>query len=159
MASGKSATARALADNLNFKFVDIDEQIALLAKKSINKIFEEDGEEHFRLLESQVLTSLINLDSIVVAAGGGTPCFHHNMEFIQQSFISVFLNAKREVLIHRLSMNQQQRPLLKDVSSIDSFIDALHSSRLPYYRLANFQLDIENESTEEIVSAIISLIS
>ena len=159
MASGKSATAKALANKLDFTFVDIDDQIALIAKKSIDKIFEEDSEEHFRLLESQVLSSLINLDSIVVAAGGGTPCFYQNMELIQQNFVSVFLNTKREVLIHRLNMNQQQRPLLKDVSSIDSFIDALHSSRLPFYSLANFQLDIENESTEEIVSAIISLIS
>jgi shikimate kinase len=159
MASGKSATAKALANKLDFTFVDIDDQIALIAKKSIDKIFEEDSEEHFRLLESQVLSSLINLDSIVVAAGGGTPCFYQNMELIQQNFVSVFLNTKREVLIHRLNMNHQQRPLLKDVSTIDSFIDVLHSSRLPYYRLANFQLDIENESTEEIVSAIISLIS
>ena len=71
MGSGKSTIASRLADNLGFDFVDTDALIEKTASKSINEIFNDEGEGVFRKLESQVLEDLVGREGLVIATGGG----------------------------------------------------------------------------------------
>lgn len=71
MGSGKSSTGRPLAKRLGYGFVDADGVLEALAKRPIAKVFEADGEQRFRALESQVLQAIGERHSLVVATGGG----------------------------------------------------------------------------------------
>ena len=158
MASGKSLLAKALADELAYEFIDIDKQVEVVSRKSISKIFEEDGELEFRKLEAQVLESLLQKENIVVAAGGGTPCFFHNINIINQFFISFFLNTRRELILQRLYKERSNRPILAQSNSIEKLVDELMGERLPYYQKANHIIDISNDETSPIIKLILRLI-
>ena len=71
MGSGKTSTGRPLAEQLGYGFVDADAVIEQAANCTIPEIFERDGEEGFRSLESQVLSAICQRHSLVVATGGG----------------------------------------------------------------------------------------
>ena len=78
MGSGKSQTGLPLAKELGYGFVDMDSVIEQLTKVSIARIFEEEGEEGFRTIESQVLKEVGIRHSLVVATGGGVVTFPEN---------------------------------------------------------------------------------
>src|SRR5436853_6290275 len=82
MGSGKTFLGKQLAQLLNYEFIDLDEWIEQREKKSIAEIFSEDGEEYFRKKESQQLKLLAEKNNAVIATGGGTPCFHDNMKWM-----------------------------------------------------------------------------
>ena len=71
MGSGKSAIGKILANKLNYNFIDIDKMIEIEAKKTINKIFEEDGEEYFRDLEEKITINILEKKKTIVSLGGG----------------------------------------------------------------------------------------
>ena len=71
MGSGKSSIGRILANKLNYNFIDIDKIIEIEAKKTIKKIFEEDGEDYFRDLEEKITINILELKETIVALGGG----------------------------------------------------------------------------------------
>jgi shikimate kinase len=155
MASGKSTIAKALAHELGFKFLDIDTLIEEHENKTITQIFAENGELYFRNLEREILFSLSNRKFIVVASGGGTPCFEDNMDFINQHFISVYLNADSNLLFHRLRLKKRSRPLVANSENLQQTIGILLSEREKFYKRANVLLDISSNNTKQIVSAIL----
>ena len=59
MGSGKSAIGKILANKLDYNFIDVDKMIEIDAKKTIKKIFEEDGEEYFRDLEEKITINIL----------------------------------------------------------------------------------------------------
>ena len=71
MGSGKSSVGRILSSLTGFALVDTDTLVAQEAGQSINAIFKQHGEEHFRALETKVLQSLAGRIGLIVATGGG----------------------------------------------------------------------------------------
>ena len=71
MGSGKSQTGLKLAELLNYKYIDLDSLIEKLAKKSINQIFNDEGEDNFRELEANCLKETVKIPSLVISTGGG----------------------------------------------------------------------------------------
>ena len=71
MGSGKSAIGKILANKLNYNFIDVDKIIEIEAKKTIKKIFEEDGEEYFRDLEEKITINTLNIKKTIISLGGG----------------------------------------------------------------------------------------
>ncbi len=72
MGSGKTTAARAAAEELGTRPLDVDSELEHAFGKPIERVFDEDGEEVFRERE-QLLTlqSLARRDAPVVALGGG----------------------------------------------------------------------------------------
>ena len=71
MGSGKSQTGLKLAELLKYKYIDLDSLIEKLARKSINQIFSDEGEDNFRELEANCLKETIKIPSLVISTGGG----------------------------------------------------------------------------------------
>ncbi|HQN27844.1 MAG TPA: shikimate kinase, partial [Mesotoga sp.] len=71
MGSGKSTIGKILSSVLDLEFVDMDSEIEARSGKTVEKIFESEGEEVFRKLESNLLKELVRKDGIVVSTGGG----------------------------------------------------------------------------------------
>ena len=55
MGSGKSAVGRTVAKKLGRRFIDTDRYIERKSGKTIQELFEQNGEEAFRLLEKETI--------------------------------------------------------------------------------------------------------
>ena len=103
MGSGKTHWGRLLSEKLGVRFFDLDEEIVEQAGKPITEIFATTGEEHFRMLEKDILRHISDKhESFIMACGGGTPCYFNNIEFMNQAGTSVWINTPVETLFSRL---------------------------------------------------------
>ena len=143
MGSGKSTAGRKLAASLGWTFIDLDRKIEEVALKTIPRIFSEDGEEHFRKIESEVLRNLDTKMRTVVSTGGGTPCHGDNMDFMLQTGMTVYLKMTPEQLSKRLFDSSGERPLLKNVpdESLPRFIEEKLELREKWYNKAEIIVD------------------
>lgn len=157
MGCGKTHWGHALSKKLALPFFDLDHQIEEKENKTINTIFNEQGEEHFRLLEKEVLY-LINEshDSFVMATGGGTPCFYNNIGYMKTSGIAVWLNCSIDCIYERLTKEPEQRPLVKNLSdeALHSYITKKIADRKIYYEQATCIVTDDNPSLDQMVSTI-----
>jgi shikimate kinase len=140
--SGKSTLGKQLAEEISLPFIDLDHEIEKKEGKSIPDIFSQDGEDHFRSVESQVLNEWASSSqSFVMGTGGGAPCFYRGIDTINKSGVSIFLDVPVEELVRRVG-DRSDRPLLNasDQQALRDKLTALYTARIPVYSMANFQL-------------------
>ncbi len=164
MASGKTTLGRALAAATGRRFIDLDEYIESSVGKTISRIFADDGEASFRETESRSLAELIrNADgreSIIIACGGGTPCFGDNMTVMNRAGLTVRLNAPQEVIIRRLIAERSARPLvakLADGGELETYVAENLRRREPHYSLAAESFDSSRLETESEIADSVRL--
>lgn len=156
MGSGKSTIGRMLAKRLDYRFIDLDEEVECDAGCRIAEIFSRYGEDHFRKLETDHLKQTTTLDNVVVSTGGGAACHDNNMELMNSHGLTVYLKPSNKMLADRLMNAQGTRPLIADKTydEILSFIEQTLSLRDNFYNKAN--VIIANPSRD--VSKIIEII-
>jgi len=147
--SGKSTLGKRLARQLGYRFIDTDKLIVKEEGKSINEIFRLHGESYFRAVESRVLRAIRPESSLVVATGGGMPCFNENMAYIKTAGTSIFLDVPVEELVNRMQQHgQNDRPLFnhQDPALLES-LRQRYQDRRPFYEQADLTVAGEVEST------------
>jgi shikimate kinase len=152
MGSGKTTVGRELSARIDAPFFDLDELVESAEKTTIKEIFALHGEPYFRKRERDILRSTKNLDSAVVATGGGTFTFDENIQFIQSEGISVYLSAPYALLRSRVGPKASERPLFTD----DLATHELYASRIRYYRMSDLTIEVREEETPlEIVERLV----
>ena len=154
MGSGKTYWGRLLGKKLSLPFFDLDEKIVEHTGRSISAIFEERGEEHFRLLEKEILYLLTEShSSFVMATGGGTPCFYNNIDYLRKNGTVVWFNCTVDCLYERLVKEKDKRPIIRNIADTDlkSFITRKYSSRKIFYQQADIIINEEDLALEELV--------
>ncbi|UHG89677.1 shikimate kinase [Spirosoma oryzicola] len=149
--SGKSTLGKRVADALHYRFIDTDKQIVRDEGRSIPEIFAQSGEEYFREAERRILRTIRPGDSAVVSTGGGMPCFHENMAYINATGISVFLDVPVNILVKRILAHAADDRPLNNPSDPDLFntLQQRYTNRLPFYSQAS--IVISGETSEEEV--------
>ena len=154
MGAGKTTVGRCLAQSLGLRWVDTD---ALIAKKygDISMMFERFGEEYFRTLETEIVEELVQEDGLVISVGGGLVLKAENVSLLTSNGKIVYLRASVETLVKRLTADAT-RPLLKtDGESLTEKIEKILQQRAPIYgALADFTIDVDGKTPEEIVGEI-----
>ncbi len=112
MGTGKTTLGKALAQQFNWPFKDTDDLVVQCAGQSIPEIFKSQGQQYFRLLESQVVRQTLRFYPAIVATGGGLPCFWNNLEWMNANGLTIFLDSPLQLIEQRL-INDPNRPLLK----------------------------------------------
>ena len=153
MGSGKSSTGPILAEILKYKYVDLDVLIEKLTKKTIDKVFSEEGEEYFRDLETQCLQEIIKLPSVVVSTGGGVVLKKENWGILRQGII-VWLDINKEIALNRLNSKDNIRPLLK--GNIDMKYEEIFETRKDIYAQADLRVEINNEGVKNVAEKILN---
>lgn len=142
--SGKTVVGRFLAKIMQLSFVDLDLVIAEKAGMDINRIFAELGEEHFRKIEAEWLREAGNPEQeFVLATGGGAPCFHENMQYMNAVGVTVFLDVPLDELCWRLiRRGTSKRPLLRHLSDEELRVELYdkYEQRQPFYRQAKIHV-------------------
>ncbi|AFR69630.1 shikimate kinase [Brachyspira pilosicoli B2904] len=108
--SGKSDLSKLLAEYIDYTFFDMDKVIESREKKTINKIFEDSGEEYFREVESDVLEELSNIKNAVISTGGGAILKEKNRVLMKERGIVIFIDRPAELIVNNI--NVSARPLL-----------------------------------------------
>ena len=143
--SGKSTLGRQLAKRLDYQFVDMDDLIVNQEISSIAEIFKYKGEDYFRQVESKILKNIKPNQKLLVATGGGVPCFFDNMNFIKVNGTSIFLNVQPEDLLKRIQKSEvNNRPLIDKKKSNEVLLNELqekYENRLKFYEQADIQVD------------------
>lgn len=156
--SGKTSLGKTLARHLQYRFVDLDVMIMEKENMPIADIFQQKGEEHFRKLESALLKEIKSNDALVIATGGGTPCFYDNMAFIKKEGVSLFLDVTPLELLRRMkSSRKNERPMFNTQTDVQSLLDSLerkYQERQIFYRQADYIIQHDRIDLEMILSAI-----
>ena len=87
-------------------FYDLDWYIESRMRKTVKEIFDERGEEGFRIIEHNLLHEVAEFEDVIISCGGGVPCFYDNMEYMNQQGETVYLKATPEVLYGHLKMGK-----------------------------------------------------
>ena len=147
MGSGKSIIGKDLSKYLNIKFYDTDKEIELKTKKSINKIFKEDGEKYFRDIEEKICIKLLGQDNCVISLGGGSIINKNIRKVIKKNSYSIYLQVKLINLMHRLK-SSKKRPLLNKKDNKKELLEDLYNDRKKNYEDADFIVSNNNDKLQ-----------
>ena len=151
MGSGKTTLGKFLAEKKKYSFLDSDEWIEKNEHLSVSQIFELKGEDKFRTLEKDFIEFSKTLNNVVIAAGGGLPCYNKLMNEILKIGTVIYLKATPKVLFDRLKIDDH-RPLLRKLNKDEKlkFITNMLSEREQYYHQADFTIDASKSIDEQI---------
>ncbi len=158
MGSGKSTTGKLLAARLKYRFADLDDLIGQRENMPITQIFASRGEDYFRIAESAALKSMLAYDNMVVACGGGTPCFFDNMQQMKSSGLTIYLKVSSDILADRLSAGGSGRPLVAGMTgeNLNNHLKKLLAGRESWYRQSDIIYPADKFDIEELLDLIAS---
>ncbi len=155
MGTGKSTLGEQIASQLGMDFVDMDKWIEREKGKSINEIFNQEGEQRFREYEHELCKQLSAKQHTVIATGGGTFLNPKNKDYLEQNGICFCLTCEPDELVQRLK-EDEQRPLLK-VNDPQKRISELLQQRNEIYSAIQWQINTTNEKPKELAEKIIRI--
>jgi shikimate kinase len=158
MGAGKTSVGQRLAQDLGWRFIDLDDRIVAVEGRSVPEIFRADGEAAFRAQETAALQKLIaelGLQATVIALGGGAFAQPANVALIRGTSIPVvFLDATVEELMNRCRPQSGQRPLFQDENQFRQ----LYEQRRSAYMKADLCVDTCGRNVSEVASEVASLL-
>ncbi len=134
MGCGKTTVGKNLARICGYTFLDTDEWIEQQQGRSISEIFATDGEEAFRVMETQCIRTLIDekLNGYVISTGGGMPVREINRKLLKKLGKVIYLSVKPETVYERIK-GDTKRPLLQCEDPLAKIRDMI-AMRAPAYR-------------------------
>lgn len=156
MGSGKSTIGRVLHEHLGYPLLDMDQLIEARAGKTIREIFADEGEAHFRDLESRLLEELCAPDAPrrIISTGGGVVVRPENRERLRQLGYVVWLKASTENILQRTARNKA-RPLLQTEDPRAAIVELLAAREPLYAQCAHLSIDTTGLSSEEVATGVL----
>jgi shikimate kinase len=156
MGCGKSSVGRALAEELGWSFIDLDEDIETCAGAPIAHIFDTHGEANFRALETEALKKRVQIarsgQPQVISLGGGAFTIEQNIELVLNHGVTVWLDAPFDVIERRIAQ-ETHRPLARDPVRVKELFD----QRRGGYALADYRIETGEDDPTAIVARIMAL--
>ena len=156
MGCGKSTLGRLLASTLNLSFIDLDTFLEEKYFRRIPQIFAEEGESGFRKKEQNVLHEVSAFNDVIVATGGGAPCFFDNMEVMNNTGSCIFLDVDTASLVNRLIHAKTERPIIKGKlpEDLHHFIEEMMLKRRPFYEKAQYIIKGNEIKPEQVLELL-----
>ena len=154
MGSGKSTIGYLLSKSLDLEFCDIDLIIEKEVGCKIAEIFNREGESSFRKIEEKTSIKILKLKNKVISLGGGAFLNENIRKEVLSNNISFWLDWKKDTLINRIKRNNK-RPIVNN--SDENELKKLISKRIKIYSMADFKIDCEKFSKNEITEKIVDI--
>lgn len=155
MACGKSSVGKRLSKELDMEFLDTDEWIEQKEGTTISDIFATKGEAAFRTMETECLKDLLNRQGrpFVLSVGGGLPIREENRRLLAQIGTVIFLKVSPDTVFMRVR-NDKTRPLLQTANPRGRIMDLMNARKGFYEDAAEYIIEADNKSFEEIMDEI-----
>ncbi len=151
--TGKTTIGHLLKSNFSsYEFVDTDELIVKQENRSINEIFETDGENKFRDLETAVTKEISKKNDQIISTGGGIILREENINALRQNGIIFYLKTSPDVIIKRLE-GDDSRPLLK-TKDIKNKLYSMLKVRENLYKKADFTIVTDDLTQKQVADEI-----
>ena len=154
MAVGKSTLGKIVAKKQDLIFIDTDLNIEKKCTMKISEIFKNKGEKFFRILEEKEVLESLKKSKCVIALGGGAFMKKTIRDRILKVSVSVWLDVNLKTLNKRVNWNKK-RPLINEKDS-QLKINQLYAERKNIYKMANYRINCNNLSKEDIANKIIT---
>lgn len=154
MGAGKSTIGRILAEKLGYQFMDSDHEIESKTGATIPMIFDIEGEEGFRLRESQAIDELTMNQEMVLATGGGAVLNADNRKHLRSRGFVIYLRSSVDTLVKR-TRNDRNRPLLQTGNPTETFKKILDERSSYYEEVADLIVETEQASVHRVVREIL----
>ena len=154
MGAGKSTIARALQRELGFPLIEMDERIVKEQGMSINDIFAQYGEDHFRDIESQLIVDIGKEEPSIVSCGGGVVVRPQNTQNMKEIGRIVFLTATPKT-VHERVKNSNDRPILNGHMNVEYIAELMEKRRALYEAAADITIQTDGKMREQICEEII----
>ena len=156
MGCGKSTIGRQVSLQLNYPLIDTDNLIVERLGMSIPEIFEKYGEEHFRSLETGLLTQLADAETEkqVISTGGGLPLRPENRDILKTLGYTVWLQASVDSILERTN-SSTHRPLLKTDDPRQTIENMLAERREIYSDCADLVINTDELTIADTTHGII----
>lgn len=154
MGSGKTTVGLKLSYRLRMSVEDTDKLIERRQGMSISEIFEKEGEEAFRRMETELIGEIADQNyQRIFSVGGGTPVRQENRELLKKCGMVVYLRVRPETVYERLR-GDATRPLLQCADPLERIRELLVERQAAYEECADVTVDVDDISMEEILELI-----
>ena len=153
MGSGKTYWGKIWAQKKGLDFYDLDEIIEEKEGRSIATIFEKEGEDYFRKIETEALHTFSEKDNCIIACGGGAACFNDNIRWMNENGTTVYLAASPQYILSRVKEEEKgKRPLINKLNEAELlfFIEQKLKERELFYKQAKIILSVANVNDDSI---------
>lgn len=150
MGAGKTTVGEKLAAEMNLPVLDTDQEIIKKLNKSIKDMFEQQGEQYFRLEETKMLKELPT-ENIIITTGGGIVIKEENRAWMKEHGHIVMLHADLNTIFDRVQ-SDQTRPLASKKSKDELY--QLYKSRESFYNDCSLLIETDHKNIDEIVKEI-----
>lgn len=156
MGCGKTTVGKSIVEMTKYMFSDTDEMIVAEQGRSISDIFEQDGEQKFRDMETALLAKMLaeKTDMRVISTGGGMPVREENRQLLRQLGTVVYLRVKPETVYKRIK-GDTTRPLLQCENPMERIREMIKNRGPAYEAAAEFVMDVDNMTQREAAEEII----
>lgn len=155
MGTGKTTISHELHRMTGMEEIDLDTYIVEKTGSSINEIFERQGEEAFRNLETQSLKEILNKAKIILSCGGGTVLRAENTDLMKQNGKIVLLTAEPQTIYDRVK-NNNERPLLNKNMSMEYITELLDKRKDIYFQAADIIIRTDGRNIADICREILN---
>ncbi len=157
MAAGKSTVGRKLAERLGYSFVDLDQEVERLSKRTIPELFDEGGEAAFRRMEEAATAALDETRDVVIAVGGGWMT-RPELRDRWPDAVRVWLRVGRQAAWERVAGDLAARPMLNSTDPEGS-LRSLMRDRAAAYELAELSVNTDGPTPEETAELVADLLA
>jgi shikimate kinase len=155
--TGKSTVGKLLSDELNLRFVSLDDEIVVRAGLSIPEIVDQESWDYFRDLEEEVVGKFASRDGQLLDTGGGVVTREKNIARLRKNGLVVLLESTVEDILLRIG-GDDERPSLTGIESFTEEVEQVLSSRRNLYEsAADFTVNTSERSPEEAASDIAAI--
>jgi shikimate kinase len=156
MGSGKSTVGRLLAEEIGWRFVDLDDDIEHSERRTVSEIFATSGEEEFRRIEHEAIQNRVR--SIrrgvptVLALGGGAFTRPENIDLLRENGITIWIDVDYEIAKKRVQACER-RPLARDPERFER----LYHERRKFYSQAEYHVPVHVNDSRVALADILKL--
>lgn len=158
MGCGKSTIGVKLSYRLRQPMLDTDKQIEKEEGRTISEIFETDGEEYFRNLETECIKKLIStVHNQIISVGGGLPMREVNHALLKELGMVVYLRARAETIYERVK-HDKTRPLLQCDDPKEKIRTLMEKRAAVYESASDVIVDVDNKDFDTILDEIVNAV-
>lgn len=154
MGTGKTTVSRWLSKDMSLKEVDMDKYIVEREHRPITDIFEQQGEEYFRKIETECLIEIQREKGKIVSCGGGAVLKDENVQHMKDGGVIVLLTATPETVYERVK-DGNDRPILNGNMNVEYIEQLMNKRKARYLEVADLIIDTDGKSPQSISREII----